>query len=684
MPGALNILITATSIAGPADPDQTVCGGSTNDWCGVSLAALEVPVDEGSRIYLAAGAPLWAVDGTIPGAVVIWTLGAEGLADVDVQPHPTLEHSSLFGTSLTAADVGCDGVPELIVGAPGDDDGFDGSGAVWILGETTEIAAISPSRNAGLGRSTRSVGDLDGDGCAEVGVTAPGRSQGTVFLLDVAGPELEVGELSSQGSRGFGSSLGGGDLNGDGISDVSVGHSAENAVYTWLGSPEGEANWSVSGEPESAFGAAVSADGDLNGDGYTDLVVGAPDEDASGAAIIYTGGASDPEYFLTVSGGERYDGFAATVLTVPDLNGDGYDDLAVGVPEASDISEGAGALFIYYGGESELISGDAVTPPEWPRYPYAFGQSLLAIDAPEFGGLVAGAPGNTEFGDVAGSVWTIATCPDSDLDGLCFDEDCDDDDASVGKAAEEAYADQDDDGYGVGEPLVVCRLSEGLAADEGDCDDNDPFTFPGAAEHDSETACMTDRDADGYGRAIAGPDAIDGTDCDDSDHTVSPDASEVCGDRIDNDCNGRGGVTTDEDGDGLLPLVEDLYGADPCNVDTDGDGLDDGDEVGLRTDPASADTDRDGLSDQEEFAIHGTDPRDPDSDQDGLCDGEEVAKGTDPLSPDSDGDGILDGKDSSPMSATRCSTLPGSANTLYVVGVLLLGRLRRRKVTNGA
>ena len=59
-----------------------------------------------------------------------------------------------------------------------------------------------------------------------------------------------------------------------------------------------------------------------------------------------------------------------------------------------------------------------------------------------------------------------------------------------------------------------------------DCDDEDAFTYPGAAPQDSEEDCMTDADQDGYGDANpTNPDVTPGTDCDDSDPDVNPGAN---------------------------------------------------------------------------------------------------------------------------------------------------------------
>ena len=81
-----------------------------------------------------------------------------------------------------------------------------------------------------------------------------------------------------------------------------------------------------------------------------------------------------------------------------------------------------------------------------------------------------------------------------------------------------------------GAPMVdMMDFDEDGFHENEDCDDTDPNTYPGAAIEDSETACMTDADGDGYGDANLdeGSNAEAGTDCDDSDPDVNP-GNENC------------------------------------------------------------------------------------------------------------------------------------------------------------
>ncbi|MFT4979351.1 MAG: hypothetical protein ACI8S6_005261 [Myxococcota bacterium] len=100
------------------------------------------------------------------------------------------------------------------------------------------------------------------------------------------------------------------------------------------------------------------------------------------------------------------------------------------------------------------------------------------------------------------------------------------------------YIDEDGDGFGgyhIGS--AQCAPSPGTAELDGDCDDDDPETFPGAATADPEL-CTRDLDRDGYGDQTPNRNVDPGGDCDDDDETVNPDSPEICRDYTDNDCDG--------------------------------------------------------------------------------------------------------------------------------------------------
>ena len=143
-----------------------------------------------------------------------------------------------------------------------------------------------------------------------------------------------------------------GDINGDGFSDVIVGAplygpEQEGTVFVYHGG-EGGLNsipdWTMGGgEKGIRFGNAVSGAGDVNGDGYDDVIIGAEDfkvdfgtsgEPKSGAAFVYYGsenGLLDTHAWRVLAEAKEIN-FGRAVSSAGDVNGDGYDDVIVGAP----------------------------------------------------------------------------------------------------------------------------------------------------------------------------------------------------------------------------------------------------------------------------------------------------------------------------------------------------------------
>lgn len=129
-------------------------------------------------------------------------------------------------------------------------------------------------------------------------------------------------------------------------------------------------------------------------------------------------------------------------------------------------------------------------------------------------------------------------------DGTGVDEDCDgrldDDDDNIANGRT-VWADDDGDGFGDPDstPLLVCVGLEGYIANDEDCDDDNAATYPGAADQEDPSACMTDADEDGFGARTPDTGVTPGTDCDDDDPARSPGAVERLDDGVDQTCNGH-------------------------------------------------------------------------------------------------------------------------------------------------
>jgi hypothetical protein len=159
-----------------------------------------------------------------------------------------------------------------------------------------------------------------------------------------------------------GSVAGAGDVNGDGYADVVVGaYEAvynEGRAYVFYGGPGADdvpdLTLSGSGIVGSAFGARVAGVGDLNGDGYDDVAVG----DGAGAVFVFYGGHPADEFKdLTLASPQLRDQFGTALAGGGDVNGDGYDDLIVGA-YAGDSRRGR--AYLYFGGPQTDGSPDLV------------------------------------------------------------------------------------------------------------------------------------------------------------------------------------------------------------------------------------------------------------------------------------------------------------------------------------
>jgi hypothetical protein len=303
-----------------------------------------------------------------------------------------------FGTSVgTAGDVNGDGYSDVVVGAHGYDNGEDDEGRAYVyhgsatgLSATAAWTAKSDQAYANFGVSVGTAGDVNGDGYADVIVGAwkyngDQTDEGRAYVYHGSATGLSAtaawtADESNQGNSRFGYSVGtAGDVNGDGYADVIVGayfydHGQDNEgrAYVYHGSATGlsaSADWTAESDQLNGFlGGSVGMAGDVNGDGYSDVIVGAHGYDHRGVAFVWHGSATG----LGVNGAptnadwmaeSNQDGayFGISVSTAGDVNGDGYADVIVGAYIYDNGHTDEGAAFVYHGAVDGLSDTAAWT-----------------------------------------------------------------------------------------------------------------------------------------------------------------------------------------------------------------------------------------------------------------------------------------------------------------------------------
>ncbi len=603
---------------GPDDmtADTTITGGAAA-YLGQTIAPAGDVNGDGYGDLLVGGDDY----STYTGRVELYLGSATGL---DTTAATTLTGTSAndsFGVSLSAlGDTNGDGYDDVLIGASGSGSG----GAAYLyrgkytgLNSSATTSFTGATASMGQGREVVA-GDFDGDGYIDAAAGAPSYTssqgqvtvyQGTASGIGTAAWSTFYGEAAS---NWFGAGMGAADINGDGYDDLAInayGYDGYTGrLYVYYGSSAG-----LPASPTTVIDGIVRFDvaGDTNADGYADLAVS-----SSYGAYLLQGSASGLDA-TPVSVPDSADGYSgASVAGAGDVNGDGYDDVltggtyhawlfygydtdadADGSPDSADCDDTDATIYV---GAIEVCDGvdqdcDGTDDDGVSTTLYAdadsdgYGDDATAVTscATTIAGYVA------VGGDCDDTRATTSPVATESCDGV--DDDCDgevDEDGATGSSA--WYADADADGYGSASVRDACSAPSGYVADSTDCDDTLATVSPAATEAcngvdddcdgatdepgaTGESTWYSDADGDGSGNAGASVSACDApsgyvataTDCDDAAATVFAGATETCN-TVDDDCDGTvdEGLTTawyyDADGDGYTGT----FGVDACAAPT--------------------------------------------------------------------------------------------------------------------
>ena len=391
---------------------------SNLDHFGVSVAGIG-DLDGDGVPDLAAGASGDDEGGTNSGAVHVMLMNRDGTVKGTIEINdsttdgPELSDGDFFGASVAGiGDLDGDGVPNLAVGADGDDNGGPSRGAVHIIrindmktngngsvDSTVEINSDTLngptlSLNDSFGISAAGIGDLDGDGVPDLAVGADdddngGTDRGAVHVMFMNRDGTVKGtvEINSSTTNGptlsdsdyFGASVAGiDDLDGDGVPDLAAGAWGDDnggnnrgAVHVMFMNRDGtvkgtvEINNSTTNGPtlsnDDSFGGSVAGIGDLDGDGVPDLAAGAWGDDGNGGTdrgavhVMFMNRDGTVKGTIEINSSttngptlSNNDFFGKSVAAIGDLDGDGVPDLAVGADEDDNGGTGRGAVHVMF------------------------------------------------------------------------------------------------------------------------------------------------------------------------------------------------------------------------------------------------------------------------------------------------------------------------------------------------
>jgi hypothetical protein len=260
-----------------------------------------------------------------------------------------------------------------------------------------------------VGVAVDGAGDVNLDGFADfivgasgAGTTQPFSGNARIFSGKDGAILYTFNGDNADDALGF-SVAGAGDVNGDGVADVIVGipwsdqFGSDSGSARVFSGKNGALIWELTGSKQySNFGYRVAAAGDVNADGYSDVIVGTPFDDTnandSGLAVVYSGATG--QALFEVRGTSAGEQLGSAVAGAGDINKDGRDDFIVGVPNSDQNGTDSGSVRVISGKDwstIHLLKGAAAH--------YRFGSAVAGagdVNGDGYLDIVVGAPGSAQ------------------------------------------------------------------------------------------------------------------------------------------------------------------------------------------------------------------------------------------------------------------------------------------------
>ncbi|HUU45454.1 MAG TPA: integrin alpha [Acidobacteriota bacterium] len=364
MIGVVGVLVMVQVPHAACPPSASLSGELDGDRFGEAVAVIGDVNHDGSADLLV-GAPRNGAAGDFAGRVYLYS-GTDGTL-LDMQTGQAAGDN--FGAEVASAgDVNADGYDDYIIGAPYHDAVASDAGRAYVFSGTDGALLYTfdgEGDNDWFGESVAGAGDVNVDGYADLIVGAPqygSPARGKAYVFSGRDGSLLHQFVAANLYAYLGIAVAAaGDVDADGFPDLLVGAPVVNLftgeAYVYSGQTGALLHTFASGHADGQFGRAVAGAGDVDADGFDDILVGAWSDDTygdnAGRAFVYSGQTGDLLHELTRPDGSTKPMFGVSVGATGDWDDDGHDDVLVGC---------SGGTFVFSGTDGTVLTAVTIQP----------------------------------------------------------------------------------------------------------------------------------------------------------------------------------------------------------------------------------------------------------------------------------------------------------------------------------